>query len=360
MRRHSIRELLLSLFVVLASTAPVWPQTSTGSVRGTVRDQSGAVMPGAVVTLTNAATGLAAHTQANDVGFYVFAAVIPGTYRIAVESPGMKKFEGLLNVQVQQVAAVDPVLAVAQTATEIIVSDVTQVVNVDNPTLGHVLERQRIEQLPINGRNIKSLLVTVPGMEGNRAYGLREGSHEFVIDGAALSDKVYGDTVRRPPGLDTIEEFKVENNNSSAKFTRPTTVVMSTRSGTNQFHGSLFETHRNNALGKARRREEYFDKPPQLIRNEYGASAGGPLIMPGLYHGRNRTFWFAAYEGSRNINPTPLGFPVPTTEMRNGDFRNLVDSQGRQLKIYDPWTTDPDTWQRQQVSYQGQLNVVDP
>src|SRR5438477_494791 len=83
-----------------------------------------------------------------------------------------------------------------------------------DPTLGHVLERQRIDQLPINGRNVKTLLVTVPGMENNRAYGLREGSHEYVIDGAALSDKVYGDTVRRPPGLDTIEEFKVENNNS--------------------------------------------------------------------------------------------------------------------------------------------------
>lgn len=197
-------------------------------------------------------------------------------------------------------------------------------------------------------------------MEGNRAYGLREGSHEFVIDGAALSDKLWGTIVRRPPGLDTIEEFKVENNNSSAKFTRPTTVVMSTRSGTNAFHGSLFETHRNNALGKARRREEYYGKPPQLIRNEYGASAGGPLIIPGLYHGRNRTFWFAAYEGSRNINPQTQSYRVPTEAMRNGDFRGLIDSQGRLLRIYDPYTTDSSTWSRQQVAYQGQLNVIDP
>ncbi|MGH2349442.1 MAG: TonB-dependent receptor domain-containing protein, partial [bacterium] len=360
MRLDATREFFLVVCLFFSLAAPALSQTSAGSVRGTVRDQSGGVVPGADVTITNVATGVSTQNLTNDAGFYVFPALTPGSYRITIDSPGMKKFEASLTVQVQQVATVDPVLDIAGAATEVIVSDVTSVVNTDNPTLGHVLERQRIDQLPINGRNLQSLLVTVPGMENNRAYGLREGSHEYVIDGAALSDKLYGGIVRRPPGLDTIEEFKVENNNSSAKFTRPTTVVMSTRSGTNTFHGSLFETHRNNALGKARRREEYFSKPPQLIRNEYGASSGGPLIIPGLYHGRNRTFWFAAYEGSRNINPQTQRYPVPTQEMRNGDFRNLVDSQGRQLRIYDPFTTDAASWQRQQVSYQGQLNVIDP
>ena len=152
----------------------------------------------------------------------------------------------------------------------------------DSPTLGHVLERQRIDQLPINGRNVFSLLQTVPGMEGIRAYGLREGSQELILDGSAIGDRVYGGTPRRPPGLDTIQEFKVENNNSSAKFTRPTTVVMSTKSGSNDLHGSLFETHRNNAIGKARARQDFYAKPPQLIRNEYGGSAGAPFYSPRL------------------------------------------------------------------------------
>ncbi|MGH3440592.1 MAG: hypothetical protein ACRDUY_00800, partial [Nitriliruptorales bacterium] len=245
-------------------------------------------------------------------------------------------------------------------ATEVTVQDVTPILTVDNPTLGHVLERQRIDQLPINGRSILSLLQTVPGMEGTRAYGLREGSHEFVLDGAALTERLRGGLYRRPPGLDTIEEFKVENNNSSAKFTRPTTAIILTKSGTNEFHGSLFETHRNNAVGKARRRENFYNQPPQLIRNEFGASAGGPLWVPGLYHGKNRTFWFFAYEGARRTIPFTRGVQVPTEAMRNGDFRGLVDSQGRQFKIYDPFTTNPQTWERQQVSYREQLNVIDP
>ena len=325
-----------------------------------MRDQTGAVIPGATVQLVNADTSITSRTTTNQAGFYVFPAVNPGPYRISVESSGMQTYEATLTVQVRQSAVVDPVLQPAQTATTVDVQDVTPMVTTDNPTLGHVLERQRIEQLPINGRFITSLLVTVPGMEGSRAYGEREGSQEFVLDGAALSDRNTGGNVRRPPGLDTIQEFKVENNNSSAKFNRPTTVIMSTKSGTNELHGSLFETHRNNAIGKARARQDNYEKPPQLIRNEFGGSAGGPVILPKLYDGRNRTFWFAAYEGFRNIAPTTEGFRVPTAAMRNGDFSGLVDAQGRQFRIYDPLTTNVQTWQRQQFSYQGRANVIDP
>jgi hypothetical protein len=152
----------------------------------------------------------------------------------------------------------------------------------------------------------------------------------------------------------------VETNVSSAKLPRPTTVIMSTKSGTNELHGSVFETHRNNAFGKARRREDNYSKPPQLIRNEFGVSASAPVILPKLYNGKNRTFWFFAYEGYRNMAAITGGYRVPTQAMRNGDFRGLADSQGRQYKIYDPWTTDPVTWERQQISYNGQLNVIDP
>jgi hypothetical protein len=307
-------------------------------------------------------------TTTNDVGTYIFPGMVPGPYRLLIESAGMQKFEGTLTVQVQQSAVVDAVLRVGQTATEVQVADVTPLLTVDNPTLGHVLEQRRIEQLPINGRFITALLQTVAGLEeeteydsvSTRAFGMRRGSTEFVLDGAATTDRLMGGVFRRPAGLDTIQEFKVENNVSSAKLPRPTTVIMSTKSGTNEFHGSAFETHRNNAFGKARTRTDNYEKPPQLIRNEFGMSAGAPVFLPKLYNGKNRTFWFFAYEGHRNMAATTKGFSLPTEAMRNGDFRGLVDAQGRQLRIYDPWTTDPATWERQQISYNGQLNVIDP
>jgi len=222
------RQLVLSLLVIAMTASVAWPQASTATVSGTVRDQTGAVIPGATVTLTNRNTNVGSKTTTNEVGFYVFPGTLPGPYLLAVEAGGMQRFEGSLTVQVQQSAVVDVAMKVGQTATEVQVVDVTPMIQVDNPTLGHVLERARIEQLPINGRNVTSLLQTVPGMEGTRAFGLREGSHELVLDGAALTDRLWGGTVRRQPGLDTIQEFKVENNSSSAKFTRPTTCLLYT------------------------------------------------------------------------------------------------------------------------------------
>jgi hypothetical protein len=322
-----------------------WPQGSTATVSGTVRDQTGAVIPSVSVTLTNTATNVSSKTPTNEVGFYVFPGTLPGPYRLVAETAGMQKFEGTLTVQVQQSAVVDITMKVGQTATEVAVQDVTPIVQTDNPTLGHVLERTRIEQLPINGRDVTSLLQTVPGMEGTRAFGLRDGSHELVLDGAALSDRLYGGTVNRQPGLDTIQEFKVETNNSSAKFTRPTTMVMTTKSGTNSIHGSFFETNRNNAIGKARSRTENYTKAPYLNRNEFGASGGGPVYLPKVYNGKDRTFWFFAYEGLRNIAPSTQLWRVPNQAMRNGNFNDLIDTQGRRTTIYDPWSTGAD-WSR--------------
>jgi hypothetical protein len=352
---------LLIAGVLLA--APAWSQASTGSVRGTVRDQTGGVVPRVSVTLTRTATNVTSKTTTNEVGFYLFPGVAPGQYRLAVEAPGMQKYEGALTVQVQQDALVDPVLQVGQTATEVVVQDVTPLVTADNPSVGHVLERQRIEQLPINGRGgIGTLLNTVPGIEGSqiRAYGLRMGSHLLVFDGSQHNEKWEGWNQQRPPGLDAIEEFRVETNNSSAKYSSPVTIVMSSRSGTNQLHGAVFETNRNNAIGKARARQDYYTKAPYLNRNEFGASAGGPVFIPKVYDGRNRTFWFFAWEAARNIYPSTKGWRVPTPAMRNGDFSGLKDSQGRLYRLYDPNTTDATTWQRQPFSYGGQLNVIDP
>jgi hypothetical protein len=355
-----VQRIVFCILAVILIAPSAWPQASTGTVSGTVRDQTGAVIPGASVTLTNQNTNVSSKTTTNQVGFYLFPGTLPGPYLLLSEASGMQKFEGSLTVQVQQSAVVDITMRVGQTATEVSVQDVTPLLQVNNPALGHVLERTRIEQLPINGRTVTSLLQTVPGMEGTRAFGLRDGSHELVLDGAALSDRLWGGTVSRQPGLDTIQEFKVENNNSSAKFTRPTTMIMTTKSGTNQFHGAAFETNRNNAIGKARSRTDNYTKAPFLNRNEFGVSAGAPVYLPKLYNGQERTFWFFAYEGLRNIAPRTQLWRVPTQAMRNGDFRELVDSQGRQFRIFNPYTNDPVTWSREQFNYGGQPNTIDP
>ena len=332
-------ELLAVCLTLSFWTFVAWPQASTSTVRGTVHDQAQAVIPGATVTLTNTATAVARTTTTNEAGLYVFPATTPGAYRITAESAGLQKFEGNLTVQVQQDAVVDLTLQIAQAAVTVDVQDVTPMVRMDSPTLGHALERKRIEQLPINGRGYSALLQTVPGVSATgriQAYGLRPGTHTLQFDGSSMNEVWEGWDVGRTPGLDSIEEFQVEVNNSSAKFTRPTTVILSSRSGSNQVHGALFYTNRNSGYGVARQRQDTFTKPPYLNRNEYGVSLGGPVIIPKVYNGRNRTFFFFAWESLRSITNTTQRWSVPTEAMRNGDFRGLVDSQGRQFNLFDP------------------------
>ena len=335
--------LLLTLLL-----APAYPQSSTGSVRGTVRDQSQAVVPNARVTLINTETNVSSKSSTNEAGFYVFPGLTPGVYRIEVETAGMQKYEATLTVQVQQSTTADAVLRIASEAVTVSVQDITPVVVTDKMSLGHVLDRRGIEQLPINGRNITNLLVTVPGLDTGqiRSYGVRQGAHDTILDGAALSDPVDGEGLNiRPPGLDTIQEFLVENNAPSAKFSRPTSIILTTRSGTNQWHGSLFETARNNAFGKARAKTD-LGVLPTLIRNEYGGTIGGPVRIPKVYNGKNRTFWFFSYEGFSNRAPASASGVVPTLEQRKGDFSQTRDSLGRLQVIYDPYSTNSTTWAR--------------
>ncbi len=275
----SSRVLVIALAMALGVPS-AWPQASTATVSGTTRDQTGAVIPDASVTLTNKNTNIALKSSTNATGYFVFPGTLPGPYSLVVEAPGMQRFEGALTVQVQQSAVVNVTLKVGQTTTEVTVEEVTPLVQASNATLGHVLERKRIEQLPINGRNITTLLQTVPGMEGTRAFGLREGSYEISLDGSSMIDRNYGGVFNRQPGLDSIQEFLVENGASSAKFTRPTSLILTTKSGTNQLHGSAFETNRNNAIGKARARQENYTKAPFLNRNEFGINAGAPVYIP--------------------------------------------------------------------------------
>src|ERR1051325_8106958 len=286
-----MRNVAISILVALSFLPAAWPQASSSTVRGAVRDQHQAVVPKASVTLTNTATNVARSTLTNESGVYVFPGVFPGPYRITAESPGMQKYEGNLTVQAQQDASIDVVLQVGQTATQVEVQDVTPLVTTSNPTLGHTLERQRSEQLRVNGRNYQSFLSTVPGIDTTglvQAYGMRTNTSTTLFDGAPVNEVWEGWDFGRVPGLDSLQEIRVEANNSSAKLTRPTNIMLTSKSGTNQFHGALFETNRNSGYGVARRRQDTFTKAPFLNRNEYGVSLGGPIRIPGVYTGKNR------------------------------------------------------------------------
>jgi len=361
-----IRHIALILAVLALATGTAWPQASTGNVSGTVRDQTGAVIPNATVTLTSVTTGVASTTRTNEAGFYLFPGVVAGNYRLSVEVPGMEKFEAGVLVQATLRVTVDPVLRPGVTTTTVEVRDFTPMVTTDSPTLSTTLERARIEQLPVNGRTITTLLATLPGFEGQRTFGMVSGTQEWILDGSVETDRRWADNPgissmpAIPPGLDSVQEFTVVSNAPSAKYSRPVSIVLMTKSGTNEFHGSVFETHRNNAIGLARARTDYYDKPPQLIRNEYGVSAGGPLVIPKIYNGKNRTFWFASYEGLRMPQATTASYAVPTQAMRNGDFSELKDAQGRLLVLYDPWTTNSQTYARQPFAYGGKTNAIDP
>ena len=346
-------------------TAPAFPQSSNGSVRGTVTDQTKAVIPEVNVSITNMATGVGMKTVSNSVGFFAFPAVVPGVYKVVAEFAGMSKFEVTVEVQTQQSSTLEVILQPAGTQTVVNVQDATPVLTTDTSTLSHTLERTRIEQLPINGRSVMNLLATVPGInadDGVRVFGTRAGTHDVVLDGAALTDQLYGGgSVTRMPSLDSIAEFHVEINSTSAKFSRQATVILTTKGGTNELHGSLFETNRNNGYGVARARDNFTNTAAKLNRNEFGGTVGGPLYIPKVYDGRNKTFWFFNYEGFKQRSGSYGNYRVPTQAMRNGDFSGLVDSAGTLQTVYDPLTTGTGpNYLRQPFNYGGKLNAIDP
>ncbi len=335
---------IVALFLFLFLTASLTAQTGAGQIQGTVMDSTGAILPGAAVALTQVATGTDFKTTSTNVGFFAFPTLRAGEYRLTVEVAGLKKWEGQVFLQAGQTAVVNPTLAVANVAEQVTVAgDVTPLVTTTSATLSTVVERERVEQLPLNGRSIQALVATtVPGIEGStsqpRVLGLRDSAMEFVQDGVPLDDRNTGAIQARPPGLDTVQELRVETNNSSAKLDRPASAIMSTRGGTNQFHGAAFETGRNSAFGVARRREDAFVTAPPLRRNEYGASVSGPVLLGKLYDGRNKTFFFAGWEDYVLRQYATQPSAVWTDAMRRGDFSGLIDSQGRKITIYDPLT----------------------
>ncbi len=332
----------------LAVSQPVWAQSGVSAIQGTVQDPAGAAIPNCEVHVVNTATAVANDTKTNGVGFYAVPGLFAGNYAVTFTAPGMKKLQQTIDLQNGKVEVLNPKLSVGNVSEEITVGgESIQLATYDSGVVSTQLDANRIDQLPQNGRNVLGLAQnTVPGLEsgGTRANGLMQEGMEYSQDGAPMTNRNFGGEANSAqatlPDPDSVQEARFETLNSSAQFATPATVILTTKSGTNGFHGSVFETARNNYFGiaKARQNPASF-AAPHLVRNEFGASVGGPISIPKLYNGQNKSFFFFAYERfSLRQNASEL-VAVPTVAMRNGDFSGLVNSSGILQTIYDPNST---------------------
>ncbi len=345
----------LTLGAIFISSSVAFAQSGAGSIQGTVLDSTGAAIPNTRIQVVNQNTGIINDTTANSGGFYSLPGLFAGSYTLTFTAAGMKKYQTSVALQDAQNAVINPRLTAGDVAEQITVAgDGVQLATYDSGVVSTQLDAARIDQLPQNGRNVLGLAQnTVPGVEagGTRANGLMGEGMEYSQDGAPMTNRNFGGEANTAqailPDPDSVQEAKFETLNSSAQFATPATVILTTKSGTNSFHGSVFETARNNAIGIAKARQNPANfAAPHLVRNEFGGSVGGPIWIPKLYDGKNRTFFFFAYERFSLRQASNELVAVPTIAMRNGDFSGLVNGAGIQQVLYDPNTTLAGTLQR--------------
>jgi hypothetical protein len=255
----------------------------------------------------------------------------------------MDKWEGKIVLEAGLAATVNVSMKVGATSTTVTVGDVSPMVDTSTPTVAEHVNRLRIEQFPVNDA-MGLVALTVPGFEGGasgpRAYGLRNDSTEYTVDGGPASDRSEGGAQGAAPEATYISEIQIDTLDSSARYNRPGTVVVVTKSGTNSLHGQAYETNEDNSVaGVARQRQSTFTNPPFLINNLFGAAVGGPVILPRIYHGRNKTFFYFAASKYYLRQTTSESTTVPTAANRNGDFAGLTNASLQPITIYDPYST---------------------
>ncbi len=326
--------LLVSLLVTVGS----WAQTGTSSVRGVVTDRTGAAIVGAKVTIVNAAQGLHREGATDGAGAFEFPALPPGSYVLAIESKGFRKFEQKnLQLQVNSPATVNATLEVGSAAEVIEVSASAVTLNTTDASLGSAFSENQVKQLPLEAGNVPELLSLQAGVAytGNRpdinkdtdtrsgaVNGARSDQSNITLDGVDVNSdlKGYAFTSVLPITQDSVQEFRVTTSNYNADEGRSSGAQVSlvTKSGTNNFHGSLFETHRNTITSA----NDYFLKlselqagspntPPKLLRNNFGGSVGGPIK-------KDRLFFFANYEGHRQREAQSVVRIVPSAALQDG------------------------------------------
>ena len=355
-----IRGSVWLLAACLLAAAPALPQSTIGSVNGTISDLTGAVIPGTSVTLSNVGTGVEVANTSNASGFFVFVNVQPGNYTLVAEQEGFKTaLLPTFNVGVNQTVTQNISLEVGSVAETIEVMAQAELLQQSTSELGTVIGVKAVEDLPLNGRNFTQLLTLTPGATPvSTAQSNGIGSHDLAnvgVPGASFSNpSIHGQWNRMnihlldglsntnfignmyviPPIIDAIEEFKVQSHNDKAEFGGVLGGIINviSKTGTNEFHGSLWEFVRNDVLNARDPFADEFNVEPAAFRqNQFGASVGGPII-------KNRTFFHAAYEGWRYSNPRSNRYYVPTDAQLGGDFSEWPT--GRSL--FNPLTTRPD------------------
>ena len=319
-------------------------QVDTGTVLGSVLDGTGAVIPGATVTLTNQAQGTSLTTKTNGEGNYQFPVVRAGMYSITVEATGFTQAKREnVSVSIQQRAVVDVRLQPGTVTQSVEVTlDVAQLQTQD-ASLGGVVHAQTINDLPLNGRNYTFLAQLEPGVvqgqqdtrgmasSGNfSANGQNSFSNNYLLDGvdnnSNLVDFINGAGYVYRPSVDSLQEFKVQTSSYSAEFGRAGGAILnaSVKSGSNKFHGDVYEFFRNAALNANNFFANYQGLPKgKLIRNQFGATFGGP--MPLLNHGKRKTFFFMDYEGFTARQAVISTLTAPTPLMQSSNFTNMSD-----------------------------------
>lgn len=364
-------------FIALGVVLPVttFAQVDAGAISGTVKDPSGGVIPGVKVTIANEDTGLSTSTTSGSAGEYIFSPVKIGRYSVSAEMKGFQKVQQKnVTVDVQERVVVDFTLAPGQTMETIVVNAEPLVLQTQDASVGQVIREHTIDALPLNGRNYIFLAQLSAGVTQDQqdtrglgasgsfaANGLRPAQNNYLLDGidnnVELVDFLNGTHfVVRPP-VDAIQEFKIQTNSFSAEFGRSAGAILNAtiKSGTNHLHGTVWEFLRNDKFDAANFFENAGGIPKGEFRqNQFGGSIGGPVIIPHLYHGKDRTFFFFDYEGTRIRQAVPYTSTVPTALERSSGYTNLselltqggtqTDVLGRTTplgQVFDPSTTRP-------------------
>lgn len=361
---------ILVLLAMAAGTARA--QVETGRLVGRVTDEQGAVVARASVKATNINTNIAQEAATNTTGEFVITPVAAGIYTLSVSAAGFQTATtASIEVQVGQIVREDLVLKVGASSTTVEVTTEAPLLSTDSATIGTVVSNQQLTDLPLNGRGFYQLAELTPGaalltatgnslairpeiVNGNTISGVHGFATSFLLDGVDVTEQHQGGTFMQT-SIEALQEFSVQQNAYSAEYNRGGPGFNSTtKSGTNAFHGGVFEYIRNDKLDA---RNFFSLKRAILKRNQFGGDIGGPIVLPHLYGGRDRSFFFLDYEAQRLRQGLIESGVVPTPAQRSGDF-----SAAGLNKIYDPLTTTTTNGvtTRQQISCNGVLNVICP
>ena len=338
MKRKTLAFGIFFIFLVVGACSVGWAQQVQGSFTGQVTDSSGAVIGGAQVTALERDTGFTRSAATLADGSYIIPLLPPGHYRLEVQAAGFEKtMTGTVQLLVNAHLKIDFQLKVGAQATTITVSAPPTVLDTQSSSVGTTIEQGKVQQLPLNGRHFVELTLFTPGVVpaaggsenstrggGINVNGLRESMNNYLLDGMSNTSMGVGQYVVTPP-LDSVQEFRMETGMYDARFggQAGAQVNMVTRSGTNQLHGSLHEFLRNKVFDA----RNYFEpEVPPFVRNQFGATLGGPIMLPRIYNGRDRSFFFLAFEELRESRAFYNNYLVPTLAERGGDFSDLQGS----------------------------------